>query len=209
MVLQTQQAEDPRQRVLHAAMLAISSRGLDRVRMLDIGELAGMSPGHVLYYFGTKEQILLDTLAWSEAELGERRRRAIASAKAPARKLVRFIEIYLPEGRADPRWSLWAEVWTRSQASDRILEAQGELERAWWDDLVKIVDLGVGTGRFAEVDPDEFSEWLLALLDGLAVQVLIGAPRMDRERALLVGLRAAGDDLGVELLKAGGRGKGR
>lgn len=66
-----------RGRVLRAAMDIIVERGLDGVRLADIARRARMSEGHVLYYFRTKNQILIETLVWSEEQLAGRRQSAI------------------------------------------------------------------------------------------------------------------------------------
>ncbi len=177
-------------------MAAIAQRGLGGVRMSHIGELAGMSPGHVLYYFGSKERILVETLRWSEEQLAGRRARELMAIGRQADRLVRFVELYAPEGKGDPRWTLWLEVWARAHMHASVLQVQSELERAWADDLGAIVDLGVRTGEFDPVDQPAFVERFLALLDGLAVQVLIGSLNMPRSRSVRIGVAAAARELG-------------
>ena len=57
-------------------------KGLDQLRLAEIGRRTNMSTGHVLYYFGTKDRILRETLLWTEdsarpaAARGDRRREA-------------------------------------------------------------------------------------------------------------------------------------
>ena len=57
-----------RDRVLQASLELIAEVGIDRVRLAEIARRAGMSSGQVMYYFTTKEHILLETLAWREHE---------------------------------------------------------------------------------------------------------------------------------------------
>src|SRR5205823_8936340 len=51
-----------RVRVLEAAVAAICERGLSGTRVADIAGRAGMSPGNVMYHFGTLEEMLVEAL---------------------------------------------------------------------------------------------------------------------------------------------------
>ena len=51
-------------------MYAIVDQGLDDVSMRDIARRAGMSPGHILYYFASKDALLLAVLQWSRRRPG-------------------------------------------------------------------------------------------------------------------------------------------
>ncbi len=179
-------------------MTLIAENGVDRVRVVDIGRQAGMSPGHVLYYFGTKERILLETLRWSEAELGQRREALLRKSRAGWQKLRRFAELYLPDSPADPRWILWIATWDRAR-SGALAESLAELEEVWRADFVQLISEGMKRGAFAPVDADDFSIRSIALLDGLGVQVLEGV--RSPSDAADIAERAAR----VELAPKGGR----
>lgn len=56
----------PREDVLAAAMDMIAERGLEKLTMAALGREVGMSSGHLLYYFHSKDELLLQTLEWSE-----------------------------------------------------------------------------------------------------------------------------------------------
>ncbi|MEV4189102.1 TetR family transcriptional regulator, partial [Streptosporangium canum] len=74
---------DVRAHVLRAALLAIDEVGPERLRVRDIAERAGMSSGHVMYYFGKRDRILVSTLLLSEDELAERRTAELATVADP------------------------------------------------------------------------------------------------------------------------------
>ncbi|WP_432142054.1 TetR/AcrR family transcriptional regulator [Streptomyces sp. bgisy084] len=172
----------PREQVLAAAMATIAAEGLDRLTMAGLGREVGMSSGHILYYFGTKDELLLQTLQWSEEQLGAERRAAL-SRRVPAReRLDALVDLYLPEGHRDPRWTLWLEVWNRSQnADDEARERQLELELAWHRDLVALLVEGISKGEFRPVDPERFATRTRALLDGFGSQLVVGLPGTERE----------------------------
>ncbi|MFI1394736.1 TetR/AcrR family transcriptional regulator [Streptomyces sp. NPDC020681] len=175
----------PRESVLAAAMATIAERGLDGLTMAGLGREVGMSSGHLLYYFRTKDELLLQTLEWSEGRLGHERS-ALLSRQASAReRLDAYVDLYVPDGHRDPHWTLWLEVWNRSQNADDDARArQAAIEGAWHRDLVALLAEGISRGEFRAVDPDRFAARLRALLDGFSVHVAVGIPGTSRDQVL-------------------------
>ncbi|MFH8804770.1 TetR/AcrR family transcriptional regulator [Streptomyces sp. NPDC017936] len=175
----------PREQVLAAAMEMIAERGLEKLTMAALGREVGMSSGHLLYYFRTKDELLLQTLEWSEGRLGAERGRLLTRS-APAReRLDAYVDLYVPDGHRDPHWSLWLEVWNRSQnAAEDARDRQAAIEGAWHRDLVALVAEGVSRGEFRRVDPDRFAARLRALLDGFSIHVAIGLRGTGRDQVL-------------------------
>ena len=92
----TEDGQRSRDRVLQAALDLIIEVGIDQVRLAEIARRAGMSSGQVMYYFTSKEHILLETLAWQDHQDLMRRRAALAKVTGAWRQLERFIGLYLP-----------------------------------------------------------------------------------------------------------------
>ncbi|QUW79391.1 TetR family transcriptional regulator [Streptomyces mirabilis] len=176
----------PREDVLAAAMDMIAERGLEKLTMAALGREVGMSSGHLLYYFHSKDELLLQTLEWSEGRLGAERGRLLAARGTARERLDAYVDLYVPDGHRDPHWTLWLEVWNRSQnADDDARERQVAIEGAWHRDLVALLAEGVSRGEFRPVDPDRCAARLRALLDGFSIHVAIGLRGTDRERILL------------------------
>ncbi|WP_333740524.1 TetR/AcrR family transcriptional regulator [Streptomyces sp. IBSBF 2806] len=177
----------PREDVLAAAMRMISERGLEKLTMAALGREVDMSSGHLLYYFHSKDELLLRTLEWSEGRLGAERARLLARA-APAReRLDAYVDLYVPDGHRDPHWTLWLEVWNRSQNAADDADArdrQAAIEGAWHRDLVALLAEGTSRGEFRRVDPDRFAARLRALLDGFSIHVAVGLRGTDRGQVL-------------------------
>jgi AcrR family transcriptional regulator len=174
----------PREEVFAVAMAAIAEHGLAELTMAGLGRRLGMSGGHLLYYFGSKDQLLLETLRWSEDELGERRRAALAAPLPAAARLDSYVALYLPTGAGDPRWTLWVEVWSRSLAVQAMRAGQAAIEAAWRADLVALLREGIAGGEFRTVAPERFAVRLSALLDGFGTPLVTGLPGASREAAL-------------------------
>lgn len=162
-------------------METIAEQGLERLTMAGLGRIVGMSSGHLLYYFKSKDELLLQTLQWSEEQLGAERRTALARQIPARERLDIFVSLYLPEGHRDPAWALWLEVWNRSQnADDEVRARQLELELAWHRDLVALLVEGMARGEFRTVDADRYATRLRALLDGFGTHLVVGLPGTDR-----------------------------
>ncbi|MEU5184168.1 TetR/AcrR family transcriptional regulator [Streptomyces longwoodensis] len=177
----------PREDVLAAAMAMIAEHGLEQLTMAALGREVGMSSGHLLYYFGSKDELLLRTLEWSEGRLGAERARLLARPGTARDRLAAYVDLYVPDGHRDPHWTLWLEVWNRSQnaaAESAARERQAAIEGAWHRDLVALLAEGVSRGEFRAVDPDPFAARLRALLDGFSIHVAIGLRGTDRAHVL-------------------------
>jgi AcrR family transcriptional regulator len=175
----------PREEVLAAAMEMIAERGLEKLTMAALGREVGMSSGHILYYFRTKDELLLRTLEWSEGRLGAERGRLLAARGTARERLDAYVDLYVPDGHRDPHWTLWLEVWNHSQnADDDARERQAAIEGAWHRDLVALLAEGVSRGEFRPVDADRFGARLRALMDGFSIHVAIGLRGTSREQVL-------------------------
>lgn len=177
----------PREDVLAAAMEMIAERGLEKLTMAALGREVGMSSGHLLYYFHSKDELLLQTLEWSEGRLGVERSRLLGRPGTARERLDAYADLYVPVGHRDPHWTLWLEVWNRSQSAAVDADArdrQAAIEGAWHRDLVALIAEGVSRGEFRPVDPDRFATRLRSLMDGFSIDVAVGLRGADRAQVL-------------------------
>ncbi|MGE7386693.1 TetR family transcriptional regulator C-terminal domain-containing protein [Streptomyces sp. NPDC004126] len=172
------------ERMLEEAMTAIAEDGLAALTMSKLADRLGTSGGHILYYYGSKDRLLLEALRWSEEQLAAERAALLRRRVTAARKLELFLELYLPRGPRDPRWTLWIELWARTPSNEDLRTAQEEIDAGWHADLGALLAKGVEQGRFAPTDTAARASELLALLDGLSTRVVLGQRDADRARAL-------------------------
>lgn len=177
--------------MLEEAMAAIAEDGLASLTMSALAERLGTSGGHILYYFGSKDLLLLAALRWSEAALAEERHALLARRITAERKLDLFLRLYLPRGPRDPRWTLWIELWARTPGNTELREAQEALDQGWQEDLESLLAAGVARRRFAPLDATERASELLALLDGLSTRVVLGQESGRDTRPALEAARSA------------------
>ncbi|MEU2655737.1 TetR/AcrR family transcriptional regulator [Streptomyces sp. NPDC007325] len=168
--------DEARERAMRAAVSVIAEKGTAALRMSDIAARAGMSTGHILYHFGKKDRLLLEVLAWSQADLWARFQRAADQAASPVEKLDLFVRFYLPRDQGDERYALWTKVLAHGhdEAGRRVLT---ELLDGWDERLEAILREGRDLGVFADVDLPEFVIRAVAMLSGLSEDVMFGRSR--------------------------------
>ena len=192
----TAQGQRSRDRVLQASVDLIAEAGIDQVRVAKIARRAGMSPGQVMYYFTSKENILLEALAWLEHEDTRRRRAALRRIDGGWRQLARFVDLFLPASPVDPSWLLWIEAWARAPHNPEVSSFLDELMLPWREDLAQIVERGVQQGVFRPLDAiGDFTIRFCALLDGLGVFHLRHKPSLPRHRVAELAMDTARAEL--------------
>lgn len=170
--------------VLAAAAQAIADLGFSNVRVSDIAERAKMTPGHVTYYFPSKNDLLLLAIRRSEEQLVEQSREWLAAIEDPWLRLRQLIRLSAAEGFQDEGWALWLQVWGSGMADDAVSSEHRQLDERWFRILVEVIEYGCAEGVFHVDDVDDTAEIVSALIDGLSIQVTVGSPRVDRDRSL-------------------------
>jgi AcrR family transcriptional regulator len=156
-----------------------------------------MSSGQVMYYFTSKEHILLETLAWREQEESRQRRIALPDAEAGWPSLELFTGLYLPSSLTDPVWILWIEAWARAPHDAHVSQFLDELMSPWREDLAMIVEHGTREGAVQPRAPVfDFTIRFCALLDGLALLRLRQMPTLTGTRLIRLAMDSARTELG-------------
>jgi AcrR family transcriptional regulator len=190
--------------ILQAAVRVISERGLCDTRISDIGERAGASSALVIYYFGTKDRLLAEALAYSEETFYAQIARELEALPAAKDRLVRLIELSCTVGGAAgdgwlDEWVLWLDLWARAPRDQDVGRDREALDRRWRETIASIVRSGTESGEFSPVDVDAFALSLAALIDGLAIQVVLGDPAVSAQRMFDICVRTAAADLGFDV----------
>lgn len=198
-------SEARRIQILDAAVRVIGARGLCDTRIADIAERAGTSSALVLYYFGSKDRLLAEALAFADERFYAETFQELSGIESARDQLVRMTELACP---ADSRsaedsmdeWILWMEMWTRAPRDDSVAAGREVLDRKWRTAIIDIVRLGQERGEFvAAVDPEDFAIRYAALIDGLSVLVVLHDPSVGPRRMREMCLRTATAELGFEL----------
>ena len=188
-----------RRKILEAAAEVIAERGLSETRLADVAHRAGTSAALVIYYFHTKDRLLTEALTFADDRFYLQAFHEMTELDRPRDRLVRLIEMSCP-ARPDVMadWTLWIELWTRAQRDGETARKREALDRRWRTTIADIVREGHRAGEFAPIDADEFALRLSALIDGLAVQVLLGDPEVTADRMRKTCLEVSSRELGFD-----------
>ena len=177
------QRQTRRQEILAAALRCFSRDGFHNTTTADIVRESGVSQGALYLYFATKEDIILalaDDRHQNEAIIN-----ALAQREQdPVQGLLSLIELYadgLADGtRLDAR-RVGIQGWAEALRSPRIHESVIEGLNAVRAAIVRLIERGQHTGQIRpEIDAEALSRVLIALFQGLVLQVVWGE-KLDRE----------------------------
>jgi AcrR family transcriptional regulator len=184
------------QAVIDATVELIGEQGLPDLRVADVAARAGMSVGHVTYYFPSKSELLVRAIQQSEMSFQRQVTAALDQIDDPWQRFCTLIELASAEGPGDRGWLLWLEVWTNAVGNDQVAEVQRSLDAWWRSTMVAIVGEGVRRGAFECDNPGRATAVLSALTDGLSVQLALDGG-LDRATVLDLIFDTARQVLGV------------
>lgn len=191
----TENNEARRIQMLRAAAELICERGFSETRISDVAKRAGVSSALVIYYFGTRDRLLVDALRYSEESFYEAAEQMLAEVSSLRDRLSLLIQwTCVPEGKNEipGAWGLWFDLWAQAFRHDEVKAGRVELDARWRRmivDAVESADLG------SDVDPRMFALEFSALLDGLSIQVALEDPEVDSKVAYDIAMRFAEREL--------------
>jgi AcrR family transcriptional regulator len=157
---------------VEAALEEIRSQAVADVQLAAIAARAGLRPSHVLYYFGSRDEVLIAAVEHEEDRLATGRRDRLRAVGDPVERIAAFVAAYLPDDRHDPVWKLWIEGWLRSASRTEFAGVGKAADRRWVADLVDCLEHVAASGGALPEPAPAYARRFLFYLDGLAVHVL-------------------------------------
>ena len=167
-------ADARRLMIAKAALAVVADHPVADVQLAEIAARAGMKPNHVLYYFPSRDAVLIEAVRHAELELAGARAAALGAVGDPEARLRRYVVAYLPDDRHDPVWKLWMEGWLRSASHEAFGAVGREMNEAWRGDLVDALEHAARAGMAVPDDRVDVARRFNFALDGFAVHVLAG-----------------------------------
>ncbi|MEU4190588.1 TetR family transcriptional regulator [Kribbella sp. NPDC026611] len=162
-----QRGEQRRDQLLHATLAVIERDGVAGVSHRAVAAAADVSVASITYHFPTLDDLLVAALTWVAEDLAaELDGWASELGAQPADELARLVEhsVVRRRGRTLALYELYLYAARRPELR--------EVARAWLEPLTEIA-------RAFTADPRK-ARLLVAALDGLLMQALIGAREVDR-----------------------------
>lgn len=193
MAVTDEQNIDRRALILDAAVVVISRRGVDRARLADVAEEAGVSLGLVQHYFRTRERLLVETFRREQERISDIWSHAVPPGSDPLLRLTEYMRLSSPDGGEaaatafDPGWSFWLEFWSKANRDDEIKAEVTDIYNEFATLFRDAIRDGVKRGEFQIAGRVEDSaDRLISLMDGAAIRTLLGGLERDRMLKLLI-----------------------
>ncbi|MGV9801551.1 TetR/AcrR family transcriptional regulator [Mycobacterium sp. NPDC003449] len=166
--------------ILDAAAQLIAERGYHSVRISDIAAVVGTSTGAVHYYFPGKSDVLTAALRHALDRAFDRQSDELKKIDNAHERLLKLIDMQLPRvGPLRDEWSIWMQFWAEATIRPELRPIHNTYYARWHEAVGRIVTRGQRQGIFrTDIDPETVAHRLTALTDGVAIQVLTGAPNM-------------------------------
>lgn len=194
-------SERVRERLLEAATACIAEHGYDGARVKDIAERADLSPAAVLYHFDTRAKVLMAALEWATHRAARRREAILKDHHDAAAQLAGLLALSIPSTEiVRTELLIWNEYWART-ARGELLGADSAFALHYRQSFEVVIEQGMRDNQF-RVDPEQVPdliEELLALVDGLAIAMLVERPWMPAERSVHILNRFIRRELDVDL----------
>lgn len=149
----------------------------------------------VIYYFGTRDRLLVDALRYSEESFYEAAEQMLAEVPSLRDRLSLLIQwTCVPEAENEipGAWGLWFDLWALAFRHDEVKAGRVELDARW---RRMIVDVVQSAELESDVDARMFALEFSALLDGLSIQVALEDPEVDSKVAYDIAMRFAEREL--------------
>jgi AcrR family transcriptional regulator len=197
----TEQNEARRLQILTAAAELIAEAGVAETRIALVAKRAQVSSALVIYYFGTRDQLLVNALRFSEQTFYDAAERMLADVR-PIRErlslLIRWTCTPHGEGEVPGAWGLWFDLWVQAFRHPEVSADRIELDNRWRAMIAGVVQAGVTDGEASCADPHRFAVTFASLLDGLSIQVALADPVVTPDLAYEIAMSFAAQELSLQ-----------
>jgi AcrR family transcriptional regulator len=189
-----------RRQLTNAGRHVLLERGAVGLRVKDIAERAGIAPSSVLYYYPRIDELVMEVSREAMERYAERRARQVRELDDPVGQLRLAIHLGVPTGPDDDDSRLLYEIdaFVGSSPAFRVLSS------AYFDRQAllyqHVLESGAARGVFRlAADALSLARGIVAMEDGLGLQVVVGHPGLDSAEAERILLRHASAVTGAEL----------
>lgn len=192
--------EARRVQMLRAAAELICERGFGETRIADVAKRADASSALVIYYFGTRERLLVDALRYSEQNFYDAAEKMLAEVSSVRERLSLLIQwTCVPDiaGDVPGSWGLWFDLWAQAFRHPEVKQDRVELDGRWRTMITDVVKAGQAAGDIGKVNVRTFALTFAALLDGLSIQVALEDPDVSPDEAYQIAMGFAERELGL------------
>ncbi len=170
------------------------------MRVKDVAERAGLSPSSLLYYYPNLDDLLFDVARDAIERYAGNRADSVRKLEDPVARLRLAIKLGIPEGMGDEESRILYEL----DAMAGVSSGFAVLTTSFFDRQValyeSVLEYGVARGAFRLTGTAvDIARSIVALEDGLGLQIVVGHPAVHQAKAQELLLRYAAAATGTDL----------
>jgi TetR/AcrR family transcriptional repressor of bet genes len=165
-----------RRQLIEATVATIHAHGYDETTMARIGRRAGMSPGLIAHYFGSKNELLVATMRALLTDLQRELVRRLTAAPTPFARLEAIVSANFDETQCRPEVvTAWLSFWSQVPHAPELARLQEVYRKRLRSNLRHALrELGL-----EDAGLEEAAETLGSLIDGIWVRAALSGHGLD------------------------------
>ena len=188
--------DDRRQAIIDATIAVATKKGLSATTVRDVALEMGTSSGLIHHYFESMDQLHSEVFSTvATADIDATRAKMELHDSATGQLAAYFAAFTDPD--ADEAFRFWLDAWSEAARNETIRRASREMNIQWQNLLAGVIEAGIESGEFVEVDVKAISWKALSLLDGLELQIVAHPTVLTRSDAARWAAESIEHDLGL------------
>ncbi|MGH2371981.1 MAG: helix-turn-helix domain-containing protein [bacterium] len=164
--------------LLRSTYRVLAEKGLKELSLQHVADQAGVSKGILLYYFGSKENLILAAMRWVLGRVAERIRTAVFEARSAEEKVTAMLDAIFIDPRANRDFYLvFLDLLSTAARLDRFDELSATFRTTVNAVYAHIIEHGIEQGTFKIANANEAAAVVRGIIDGLFLQWLQEADR--------------------------------
>ena len=182
-------SEERTEQIIEAALKVFAEHGVEKARMADIGDAAGLSKATLYLYFKTKD-VLIGVILRRLFEYMLHSFRSLDAEDGSAQERLRSFATQLVDElhRMRPLLPLLYEFYAMGLRKSAAREVLGEFVAEFIAILVPVILQGMADGELCAVDAEKSAIALGAMIEGTLLLWAFAPERVDMETQLMYGM---------------------
>lgn len=166
-------ATERKNQIVRATVDCIAKHGYHNFSMQDVARAAGVSKGIIHYYFLNKDDLMTSVLDKVATDIEQILHADMSTSASPQEKLEVFINICLDIVITTKEYyQVNMDFWTHINQKDKVKKLIAKHYKSFRDTCSQVIVEGIRSGAFSPVDPNQYSAYIVAIVDGISLQWL-------------------------------------
>ncbi len=173
-------AAERKDQIVKATVDCITKYGYHNFSMQDVANAAGVSKGIIHYYFLNKEELMMCVLDKVAGNIEKLIADDLLSSDDPKRKLQIFVQVaFQVVSKTKEYYQVNMDFWTQINQNEEIRKAISRHYDKFRKTASRIISEGIEKKKFKTVNPEWYSSYIIASIDGLSLQHLFDDEAFD------------------------------